>query len=134
MKSLIVILASLFISSMASANLNGFATVSCKYKVGAKTKKPVVTLSTVYSGDNFEPKVTLSVAYVIGGQKIIENAVVTNASYTEGFEGYIIEAVTSSLRKLEISIYIETGDASIFVDDLYQDHMTNLNCSFATAG
>lgn len=134
MKAILIIVASLFLTSLASAELNGLAEVNCKYKSGTKTKKPVVTLSTVYSGDNFNPKITLSVAYMVGTQKVIENAVVTNANYTEGFEGYIVEAITTSLRKIVLSIYIENGESSMTVDDLYQDHFNNLTCTFNTAG
>lgn len=136
MKTFFILFTSLLVSSTAFADLNGFASVSCHYKAGTKTKKPVVTISTVYGNNNYEPKVTLSVAYVKeNGAKVIENAVVTEAYYTEGGEGYIIEAVTTSLRTITITIYIETGDSYIVVDeDIYQDHMADLKCSYATAG
>lgn len=135
MKAIMILFVSLFLSSAALADLDGFATVGCKYKSGSKTKKPVVTISTVYGNNNYEPTVTLSVAYVDeAGDKIIENAVVENAYYTENYEGYVIEAITTSYRNFVITIYVETGDSSIVVDDLYQDHMNSLKCTFTTAG
>lgn len=134
MKTVLIILASFLFSSLASADLGGLAAINCKYKSGTKTKKPVVTLSTVYSGDNYNPKITLSVAYNEDGQKFFENAIVTNAYYTENYEGYIVEAVTTSLKTIVISIYVETGDASMTVDDVFQDHMNNLKCTYNTAG
>ena len=129
-----MILFSLLLSQGASAQLNGFNRISCAYTQQGTVKKPIVTLSTKYKGN--EPIVTLSVAYVWNGSKVIENATVTSAGYTENYEGYGVTAVTTSGKTVDISIYIQEGsnESWISVNGQPQEHMNNLKCNFATAG
>lgn len=138
MKSLIFLSLSFVSFAASAADLGGLYSLSCSYtSADGKIKKSVKSVDTKVSYVNDEEGyvvgMTLSVSTVVNAVKKIESAEVTSMA-VDNYPEMLIEAKTSSGRKIKIQVNVETQAASMKVNGQIQEHMKKLTCDSILAG
>lgn len=135
MKSLIV-LVTLFTASSSFANLGALNFMNCSYEV-EKTEKTAVTVVgnqtiNLKNGEWVTEVLTISLAYIVNGQKIITNARLTAVKSME-YPAAKFTGITTSGKSVIIDIKGDNS-AEIIVGGIQQTHMTGLVCHYGLAG